>query len=126
MTFVGLRSVLVVVLLVALASGCQAQTPTEPSPSQDHNDTAANKTAPNNTAPAKPTLRTVITVTGQPLSVSLAPASVSVMDDEQLNNSHALTSSDVMRTVPFVSLEQNGSAGSLSTLTIRGGSRTWF
>jgi outer membrane cobalamin receptor len=66
-------------------------------------------------------LLTVITVTGQPLDVSLAPASVSVVDGEHVSNAAALTSDDIMRTVPFVNLEQNGSAGSLGTLTIRGG-----
>src|SRR5260370_18519080 len=44
-------------------------------------------------------------------------SSILLRDD----HAHALTSSDVMGTVPFVNLEQNGSAGSLSTLTIRGG-----
>src|SRR5258708_10205555 len=97
-----------------------AQAPPEAGPTQNNN-AAANSTTPNNANPPKPTLRTVITVTGQPVAVSLAPASVSVVDDEQLRNAHALTSSDMMRTVPFVNLEQNGSAGSLSTLTIRGG-----
>jgi vitamin B12 transporter len=119
--FSCLRLVTVVLHLVTLISLCQAQAPAEASSTQNNDDAASRKTAPNDATSPKPTLLTVITVTGQPLSVSLAPASVSVVDNEQLKNSHALTSSDVMRTVPFVNLEQNGSAGSLSTLTIRGG-----
>jgi outer membrane cobalamin receptor len=46
---------------------------------------------------------------------------VSIVIEEQLRDAHALTSADIMRTVPFVNLSQNGSAGSLSTITIRGG-----
>jgi iron complex outermembrane receptor protein/vitamin B12 transporter len=121
MIFVCLRLVIVVACLVAFVSPCQAQTPAEAGPPQNNKDATASKTTPNNAIPPKPTLRTVITVTGQPVSISLAPASVSDVDDEQLSNAHPLTSSDIMRTVPFVNLEQNGSAGSLSTLTIRGG-----
>jgi vitamin B12 transporter len=118
-----LRLVIAVLHFATIVSLCraQAQVPTQAGSTQNNDDAASSKTAPNNAAPPKPTLLTVVTVTGQPLSVSLAPASVSVVDDEQLRNSHALTSSDVMRTVPFVNLGQNGSAGSLSILTIRGG-----
>ncbi len=121
MTFVGPQRVVVVIFLAAIILPCLAQSPAGAGPPQNSNEATASKTTPNNAIPPKPTLRTVITVTGQPLSVSLAPASVSVVDDQQLASAHALTSSDIMRTVPFVNLEQNGSAGSLSTLTIRGG-----
>ena len=120
MTFVRFQLVVIILYLVTIVSPCHAQAPPEVGPPQN-NSAAANSTNPNNANPPKPTLRTVITVTGQPVAVSLAPASVSVVDDEQLKDARALTSSDIMRTVPFVSLEQNGSAGSLSTLTIRGG-----
>jgi len=121
MTFVRLWLVIVILYLVPLVSLCPAQAPAAGGSAQNNDDVAAGKTTPNNAITPKPTLLTVVTVTGEPLSVSLAPASVSVVDDEQLRNAHALTSSDIMRTVPFVNLEQNGSAGSLSTLTIRGG-----
>jgi iron complex outermembrane receptor protein/vitamin B12 transporter len=121
MIFVPLRPLIVVLYFVALVTLCQAQTPDEAGPHQNNHDAASSKTILNNAVTPKPTLVTVITVTGQPVSVSLAPASVSVVDDEELRNTHELTSADTMRTVPFVNLEQNGSAGSLSTLTIRGG-----
>jgi vitamin B12 transporter len=113
--------VMVVLYLVFLVSPCRAQTPTEPAAPQRNDDAPSNKTTPNNATTTKPTLLTVVTVTGQPLIVSLAPASVTVVSDEQVRNANALTSADIMRTVPFVNLEQNGSAGSLSTVTIRGG-----
>src|SRR5258708_36745376 len=112
--------VIVVLCRLTMVSLGAAQAPPEAGPPQNNN-AAANSTTPNNANPPKPTLRTVITVTGQPVAVSLAPASGRVVDDDQLRNAHALTSSDMMRTVPFVNLEQNGGAGSLSTLTIRVG-----
>jgi outer membrane cobalamin receptor len=43
------------------------------------------------------------------------------MTNEEIKEAHALTSADLMRDVPFVNLAQNGGAGSLSTVTIRGG-----
>lgn len=43
------------------------------------------------------------------------------MTSEEIHQAHALTSADLMRDVPFVNLAQNGAAGSLSTVTIRGG-----
>jgi vitamin B12 transporter len=109
-----------VLYLISLVLLCHAQGQSIPGPPQKNNDAASSKITSNpNTS--QPMLLTVVTVTGEPLPVSLVPASVSVVDDEQLRNAHGLTSADIMRTVPFVSLEQNGSAGSLSTLTIRGG-----
>lgn len=114
-----LQRVIVILYLAGFVSLCKAQTPTESGSAQNTGNTAANKTARNN--PVIPTLLTVITVTGEPLAVSLAPASASAVDDEQIRNAHALTSADIMRTVPFIYLAQNGSSGSLSTITIRGG-----
>lgn len=104
----------VLTYLFIFVSLCPAQTPAEA------DNPASHKNSPPTTA-AKPAILTVVTVTGQPLDASLAPAAVSVVDGEQIANAHALTSDDVVRTIPFVNLEQNGSAGSLSTLTIRGG-----
>jgi vitamin B12 transporter len=112
-----LRVVIVVVYLAVFVLPCQAQTQAEAS--SQRNDDAASHPPP--ATPTKPVLHTVVTVTGEPLDISLAPASASVVDGERVRDADALTSDDIMRTVPFVNLEQNGSAGSLSTLTIRGG-----
>ncbi len=60
-------------------------------------------------------------MTADPLPVSIAPASVSVVTEQAIRDANALTSADIMRAVPFVNLAQNGGAGSLSTVTIRGG-----
>lgn len=116
-----LRFVIATLYLVIFVSLCQGQTPTEPASPQSNDDSATSKTSPNPPRTTKPTLVTVVTVTGEPLAVSLAPASASVVDDEEMRDAHALTSADIMRAVPFVNLAQNGSAGSLSTITIRGG-----
>ena len=121
MRFKRLQFVIAVLYLVSLVSLCPAQTPTEHDSAQSKDDSASSKTTPSNPVTTKPTLVTTITVTGQPVAVSLAPASASVVDDSQITDAHALTSADIMRAVPFVNLAQNGSAGSLSTITIRGG-----
>jgi vitamin B12 transporter len=120
MMFGRRQFVIVVLYLVTFVPLCQTQTPTEAGSAQRKDDAASSSTTLNKAIPT-PTLLTIVTVTGQPLDVSMAPASVSVIDDDQVRNTHALTSNDIMRSVPFVNLEQNGSAGSLSTLTIRGG-----
>ena len=71
---------------------------------------------------AEPTLLTVVTVTGEPSQLSRwLPASVTVVSDEQVTNAHALTSADIMRTVPLVDLKTSGSTRYLSTVTIHGG-----
>ena len=114
-----LRLVIATLYLVIFVSLCQGQTPTEPASPQSNDDSATSKTSPNPPRTTKPTLVTVVTVTGEPLAVPLAPASASVVDDEEMRDAHALTSADIMRAVPFVNLAQNGSAGSLSTITIR-------
>ena len=118
----GLSQCLAIVLcLMTLASLCQSQTSPTVGPPPQNDDSAAGKGSPGNAITPNPTIRTVVTVTGQPLSVSLAPASVNLVDEDQVRNSHSLNSADLLRAVPFVNLEQNGSEGSLSTLTIRGG-----
>ncbi len=104
-----------VLSLAALVPLSHTQTPTPPAAAP----TFPNKAASNNTP--RPTLRTIITVTGEPIPISLAPASASIVDDEQIRRAHTLTSVDIMRTIPTLYLGQNGSLGSLSTVTIRGG-----
>jgi vitamin B12 transporter len=107
--------------LITLVPSCQAQVPPASGAPQRNDDAVSSKATPTHASTTRPLLLTVVAVTGQPLDVSLAPASASVADGERVQNADALTSDDIMRTVPFVNVEQNGSAGSLSTLTIRGG-----
>jgi vitamin B12 transporter len=121
MTLPGRLFVLAVLNLVTIVARCQAQAPTPADSPQRSDDSASSGTNQSNSTTNKSAVLTIITVTGQPLAVSLAPASVGVVDDEEIKHAHALTSSDILRTLAFVSLAQNGSAGSLSTITIRGG-----
>lgn len=119
MTFDRRQRVVGIFSLVVFVSLCQGQTPI-----QSGSPNGTRNSAPYKTRQAKPHIPpvlTVVTVTGEPVPVALAPASASVVDDEQIRNAHALTSADIMRTVPFIYLAQNGSSGSLSTITIRGG-----
>jgi outer membrane cobalamin receptor len=108
-------------LLIVLCSVGHAQQPADNVSSQNIEVAGSRKTTPNDATAPGPTVVTTITVVAEALPVSLAPASASVVEEEQITSSRALTSADLMRTVPFVSLAQNGSAGSLSTVTIRGG-----
>lgn len=89
----------------------------EPQTATDRKDSSTKESS----QARKPIVRTTVTVTGEPLSIPLAPASVSLVDNEQIRQAAPLTSSDLIRSIPFLNLQQNGSAGSLSTLTIRGG-----
>lgn len=109
MLLVGLHMVL------AVAAGAQV---TDTSSKTEPSRQASQSVVPANSSPAP---ITTIIVTAEPLPVSIVPAAVSVMTEEQIKETHALTSADLMRETPFVNLAQNGSAGSLSTVTIRGG-----
>ncbi len=93
-----LRCALGVLSLVTLVPLCAAQTPTQSVTPQTTGNSTPNNAASNN--PPIPTLQTVITVTGEPLAVSLAPASASIVDEEQIRSAHALTSADIMRAIP--------------------------
>ena len=115
-----LQIAIIATYLAVFVLPCPAQTPAEAG-SDQRNDNVASHQSPPSATPTKPVLHTVVTVTGEPLDISLAPASANVVDKERVRDADALNSDDIMRTVPFVNLEQNGSAGSLSTLTIRGG-----
>jgi vitamin B12 transporter len=105
------RTILFAVLNTALAAQVSDLSKTEPT-------SRGQAEAPSKSSPLPVT---TITVTAEPLPVSVAPASVSVMTEEEIEQTHALTSADLMRNTPFVNLSQNGAAGALSTVTIRGG-----
>ena len=114
-----LQCALGVLSLGAILPLCHAQKTTEPGTPQITTDAATKEASAKN--PPKPTLLTVITVTGEPLAISLAPASATIVDGEQIRSGHALTSIDIMRSIPTLYVAQNGSSGSLGTVTIRGG-----
>src|SRR5580658_2251616 len=80
-----LQATIVLAYLVVFVSLCQAQTPAESSSAQRSDGAASRKSLPPATA-TNPALMTVVTVTGQPLDISLAPASVSVVDGDQVKD----------------------------------------
>ncbi len=84
-------------LLFAAAADCLAQTPA---------------------AAAEPT---VVTVNGEPLPVSAASASVTILSRETIENSHAGNVGELLRQVPFLFVTQSGGRGGLTTVTLRGG-----
>lgn len=120
-TTLRLPLAIVVWFLPTLLSWGQAQNPADSASAQTNGNSASGKSTPGAGSSDKPKLVTVITVTGAPVPVSLAPASVSVVDEEQIRDAQPLSSADILRTVPFVNLEQNGSEGAPGSLTIRGG-----
>ena len=63
----------------------------------------------------------VVTVSGRAMPLSVVPASVTVLNREYVENSRAATAAELLRQVPFLYLSQNGAAGGLTTVTIRGG-----
>jgi outer membrane cobalamin receptor len=63
----------------------------------------------------------VVTVSGRAIPLSVAPASVTVLNRDYIEGSRAATATELLREVPFLYLSQNGAAGGLTTVTIRGG-----
>jgi vitamin B12 transporter len=92
-------------LLLAMLSG-PAVAMQQPSPS------------PTPAVHAKPT---VVEVTGEAVPASASPASVTVLTRPEIEESHASTAADLLRNVPFLYVAQNGSAGSFTSVTVRGG-----
>jgi len=64
---------------------------------------------------------TVVTVTDREMPLAETSASVTVLDQEYIRNSHADTAAELLRTVPFLAIAQSGANGGLTTVSIRGG-----
>jgi outer membrane cobalamin receptor len=73
---------------------------------------------PNGTPKAKPV---VVDVTAEGVPESASSASLVVLTRQEIENKHALDFADLLRDVPFLHVAQNGSRGSLTSATIRGG-----
>lgn len=67
---------------------------------------------------AKPT---VIEVTAEALPLSATSASVIVLTQQEIEQTHVPTAADLLRNVPFLYVAQNGSVGSFTSVTVRGG-----
>lgn len=95
-------ALLCVALTTILPGPCRAQSP-------------ANSPTPIKTPP------TVVEVTAEAVPVSASPASLIVLTQPEIEQAHAGTAADLLRDVPFVYVAQNGSAGSFTSVTVRGG-----
>ena len=102
---IGIAAVVVLLALMTRTTNlwCQSQTPAPPSKPEIH---------------TKPE---VVEVTTESVPVEASSASVVVLTRSYIDDSHAVSTADLLATVPFLHVAQNGSAGSLTTASIRGG-----
>ena len=63
----------------------------------------------------------VVTATGREEPVSQVGASISVLTTEQIEQRHALTLIDLLRTMPGIAAVRTGGVGGLTALWTRGG-----
>src|SRR5205807_3174351 len=63
----------------------------------------------------------VVEVTAESVPVEASSASVVVLSRSDIDDSHAATTADLLATVPFLHVAQNGSAGSFTSVSVRGG-----
>ena len=64
---------------------------------------------------------TVITVWGEAIPLDAAPATITVVTRDFIENAHAEDFADLIRMIPDLYLSQTGGRGGLTTVTIRGG-----
>jgi vitamin B12 transporter len=67
----------------------------------------------------------VVTATGRETLESQVGASVTVLDREEIEQRHALSTIDLLRTVPGVVAVRTGGVGNLTSLFVRGGESTY-
>jgi vitamin B12 transporter len=79
------------------------------------------------TAPAPITINetVVVTATGKEEPVSQVGASITVLTHEQIEQRHALSLIDLLRTVPGVVAARSGGVGNLTSLWVRGGEASY-
>jgi vitamin B12 transporter len=81
------------------------------------------------TAPAQtaPTIHetVVVTATGREMLESQVGASITVLDREQIERRHALSTIDLLRTIPGVVAVRAGGVGNLTGVFVRGGESTY-
>ena len=80
-------------------------------------------------APAQtaPTIRetVVVTATGREMPESKVGASITVLDREEIEQRHALSTIDLLRTMPGVVAVRTGGVGNLTGVFVRGGESTY-
>src|ERR1700756_176164 len=76
------------------------------------------------TSPSTPAIQAkqeVVEVTTESVPIEATSASVVVLTRTYIDNSHAVSAADLLATVPFLHVAQNGSAGSPTNASLRGG-----
>jgi vitamin B12 transporter len=78
-------------------------------------------------APAPPTIHetVVVTATGREMPESQVGASITVLDRTQIEQRHALSTIDLLRTIPGVVAVRAGGIGNLTGVFVRGGESTY-
>lgn len=79
---------------------------------------AQSSSAPADVVQAKPT---VVEVTAEAIPVEATSAPAIILTRSDIEDAHATAASDLLRNVPFLYVAQNGSAGSFTSVTVRGG-----
>ena len=103
-------------MCVALVE-CTGQAPADAAAAQASNGQASNGQA------SQPPIRQedlVTTVSSEAIPVSASAASITVISEQQIRDSGSQNVSDILRMVPFLSLQRAGGEGGLTTLYIRG------
>jgi len=67
----------------------------------------------------------VVTATGREMPESKVGASVTVLDREQIEQRHALSTIDLLRTMPGIVAVRSGGVGNLTGVYVRGGESTY-
>jgi outer membrane cobalamin receptor len=85
------------------------------------------QSTPAQTAPVPPTIHetVVVTATGRDMPESKVGASITVLDRRQIEERHALSTIDLLRTIPGVVAVRSGGVGNLTGVFVRGGESTY-
>lgn len=67
----------------------------------------------------------VVTATGREMPVSKVGASITVLDRSEIEQRHALSTIDLLRTVPGIVAVRSGGVGNLTGVFVRGGESTY-
>ncbi len=88
---------------------------------------ASAQTAPPPAPDAVPTVRetVVVTATGRDMPESKVGASIAVLDRQEIELRHALSTIDLLRTMPGVVAVRTGGVGNLTGVFVRGGESTY-
>jgi outer membrane cobalamin receptor len=78
-------------------------------------------------APAAPTIHetVVVTATGRDMPESKVGASITVLDRREIEQRHALSTIDLLRTIPGIVAVRSGGVGNLTGVFVRGGESTY-